>query len=311
MYHNSGDPYAGQYPMPPPAPEQYQAPTSTPPAPVATSSSNYYPPSSSYYTPQHVTEPDYFQQQPPQPEPYPSYHRDSYEPQHHPRASYEPQASAYNDPQIYHPHPNTSYYTEELEASSATPETPIVEKHNATAASSSSAGPPPIASSSSNESPKKKGGGWPFKRHNKQEPDVEQQLQPKPPVGPRLAPEDEKPTYQPSAGPEPRRGASCCCYNPALTCCSVFWMLVSIAFLAGGIALMVASKIVTDKCNNECNGGNDTSDGGFSLPDNCTILCSNVLHDGLLYGGAVVTGLAGIAIIWKLFMWCCAGYSRR
>ncbi|KAI7878025.1 hypothetical protein K492DRAFT_171138 [Lichtheimia hyalospora FSU 10163] len=305
MYHNSGDPYAGQYPMPPPAPEQYQAgATSTPPA----TSSNYYPPSSSYYTPQHVTEPDYFhQQQPaPPPEPYPSYHRDSYEPQH--RASYEPHHSSY-DPQIYHPHPNTSYYTEDLEASSATPETPIVEKHNTATPSA------PVASTSaSNESPKKKGGGWhPFKRHNKQEPDVEEQLQPKSPapVGPRLAPEDEKPTYRPSAGPEASRGASCCCYNPALTCCSVFWMLVSIAFLAGGIALMVASKIVTDKCNNECGGGNDSSDGGFSLPDNCTILCSQVLHDGLLYGGAVVTGLAGIAIIWKLFMWCCAGYSRR
>lgn len=310
MYHNSGDPYAGQYPMPPPAPEQYQAPaaTSTPPA----SSSNYYPPSSTYYTPQHVTEPDYFQRQP---EPYPSYHRDSYEPQHHRasyepqhhQASYEPQHQTSYDPQIYHPHPNTSYYIEELDESSATPETPIVEKHNANSSSP--------AAAASNESPKKKGGGWhPFKRHNKQEPDVEEQLQPKPAppvVGPRPAPEDEKPTYKPSAGPEPRRGASCCCYNPALTCCSVFWMLVSIAFLAGGIALMVASKIVTDKCNNECGGGNDTSDGGISLPDNCTILCSNVLHDGLLYGGAVVTGLAGIAVIWKLFMWCCAGYSRR
>lgn len=123
--------------------------------------------------------------------------------------------------------------------------------------------------------------------------------------GPQPAPADEKPSYQQKTPyDDEERGRSCCCYNPALTCCSVFGMLVSLAFLAAGIALMIASKVVQDKCS----GCSDTS---FTSGDCNAIECSTTLHDGLLYGGAVVTGLAGIAVIWRLMMWCCTGYSSR
>lgn len=122
---------------------------------------------------------------------------------------------------------------------------------------------------------------------------------------PTLAPENEAESYRPRPYQEPRRSNCCCCYNPAITCCSFFCLLISISFFAAGVALMIASKVVTDKCNNECANVIDQAQNA------CGTLCSNVLHDGMLYGGAVVAGLAGIAIIWKLVMWTCAGYSKR
>ncbi|KAL9543703.1 hypothetical protein MBANPS3_007979 [Mucor bainieri] len=106
---------------------------------------------------------------------------------------------------------------------------------------------------------------------------------------PTLAPENEAETYKYRPSQEKDRGGcNCCCYNPAITCCSFFCLLISCAFVAAGIAMIIASKVVRDKCNNQC-----------------------VLHDGLFYGGIVVAGLAGIAVIWKLIMWTCAGYSKR
>lgn len=125
-------------------------------------------------------------------------------------------------------------------------------------------------------------------------------------VKPTLAPENEAESYKyrPQVH-EKKGGCNCCCYNPAITCCSFFCLLISIAFLAAGIALMIASKVVTDKCNNQCSNVVDQAQAA------CGTICSKVLHDGMFYGGIVVASLAGIAIIWKLIMWTCAGYSKR
>ncbi|GAA5810381.1 hypothetical protein MFLAVUS_003802 [Mucor flavus] len=123
-------------------------------------------------------------------------------------------------------------------------------------------------------------------------------------VKPTLAPENEPESYK--YRPSQQEGnRACCCYNPAITCCSFFCLLISIAFLAAGIALMIASKVVTDKCNNQCANMIDQAQNA------CGTICSKVLHDGMFYGGIVVAALAGIAVIWKLIMWTCAGYSKK
>lgn len=123
---------------------------------------------------------------------------------------------------------------------------------------------------------------------------------------PTLAPENEAESYKYRPPQEKSRGGcNCCCYNPAITCCSFFCLLISCAFVAAGIAMMIASKVVRDKCNNQCDSVAEAAQNA------CGTLCNTVLHDGLLYGGAVVAGLAGIAVIWKLIMWTCAGYSKR
>jgi hypothetical protein len=94
----------------------------------------------------------------------------------------------------------------------------------------------------------------------------------------------------------------CCCYNPAMTCCSCFCMLFSLAFVAAGIALMVASKIMEEKCSYQCDG---------LIPQaQCGTICSTVLHDGMFYGGIVVAGLAALSVVWKIIRWTCAGCSR-
>ncbi|KAI8049799.1 uncharacterized protein B0P05DRAFT_563438 [Gilbertella persicaria] len=122
---------------------------------------------------------------------------------------------------------------------------------------------------------------------------------------PTYAPLNEAETYRYRPQEDRGRSPCCCCYNPAITCCSFFMLLVSCAFLAAGVAMMIGSKVVQDKCNNECTNVSD------SIANACSTVCNKVLHDGLLYGGAVVAGLAGIAIIWKIVMWTCAGYSQR
>lgn len=134
-----------------------------------------------------------------------------------------------------------------------------------------------------------------------------QQLEYKPyVVAPTLAPENEADSYKPKPYKENEKsGCNCCCYNPAITCCSFFCLLISVAFLAAGVAMMIASKVVTDKCNNKCADIIDQAQNA------CGTICSKVLHDGMLYGGIVVAALAAIAIIWKIIMWTCAGYSKR
>lgn len=121
---------------------------------------------------------------------------------------------------------------------------------------------------------------------------------------PMPPPENEPESYRYRPQEEKPRNNCCCCYNPAITCCSFFCLLISCAFLAAGIALMIASKVVSDKCNNQCG---DMIEQAQSA---CGTVCSKVLHDGMFYGGIVVAGLAGIAIIWKLIMWTCAGFSK-
>lgn len=123
---------------------------------------------------------------------------------------------------------------------------------------------------------------------------------------PTLAPqENEAEGYRPRPYDDKSSKPCCCCYNPAITCCSFFCLLISVAFCAAGIGLIIASKVVSDKCNNECANVIDQAQNA------CSTVCSKVLHDGMFYGGIVVAGLAAIAIIWKLIMWTCAGYSQR
>jgi hypothetical protein len=122
---------------------------------------------------------------------------------------------------------------------------------------------------------------------------------------PMPPPENEPESYRYRPHEEKPGNNCCCCYNPAITCCSFFCLLISCAFLAAGIALMIAAKVVSDKCNNQCG---DMIEQAQSA---CGTICSKVLHDGMFYGGIVVAGLAGIAIIWKLIMWTCAGYSKK
>ncbi|CAO3615052.1 unnamed protein product [Cunninghamella echinulata] len=134
-------------------------------------------------------------------------------------------------------------------------------------------------------------------------------------AGPMLAPEDEAKSYQRHDDPyeRDRRGGSgcnCCCYNPAMTCCSCFCMLIAIAFLAAGIALIIASKVIRDKCNNQCGDAMEHA-AAYTDANPCDAVCNTVVHDGMFYGGIVVAGLAGISVVWRLFMWMCAAGSRR
>ncbi|KAI9276528.1 hypothetical protein BY458DRAFT_433294 [Sporodiniella umbellata] len=144
-----------------------------------------------------------------------------------------------------------------------------------------------------------------MKKQKEKEEAIRMQYQPHV-TRPTVAPENEADSYRFNQNKNNNgRSCCCCCYNPALTCCSCFLMLINILFLAGGIALMIASKVVADKCNSECGQVYETAQ------EACGKLCSKVVHDVMLYGGAAVTGLAGIAIIWRAVMWTCAGYSKR
>ncbi|KAI9274289.1 hypothetical protein BDA99DRAFT_532938 [Phascolomyces articulosus] len=257
-------------------------------------------------------------------------HRASYDPVYnHPSTtattSYQHQQ---NDPSTYYPHPNTNYYTEDLDGPTS-PNTPIIPKtepaavnnnnnnHSSSNSNNNNTNDNNNEQTSDQQQDKSKrnhnggggggGFGW-FKKKQRVESTPSPQQQP---IlgGPRPAPEDEKPSYQRPTikDEEDGRGLrnACCCYNPALTCCSFFWMLFSIAILAGGIAMMIASKIVQDRCNNECGGSSEQT------LSNCTVLCNNTLHQALLWAGVGITVLAGISVIWRLFTWCCAGCARN
>ncbi|KAI8093279.1 uncharacterized protein BX664DRAFT_329365 [Halteromyces radiatus] len=132
--------------------------------------------------------------------------------------------------------------------------------------------------------------------------------------GPMMAPEDEAESYRPKQyrhDDDRRGGCNCCCYNPAMTCCSCFCFLISLAFLAAGIALMIAAKVIGDKCNTQCGDAVDTAKSYGVNAQPCDAICGKVVHDGMFYGGIAVAVLAGIAAIWKIFMWMCAAGSRR
>lgn len=89
-----------------------------------------------------------------------------------------------------------------------------------------------------------------------------------------------------------KRRNGCCCFG--ISFCSCVWTIVLLVFIGAGIALIIASKIVQDKCTNskeyrETNG----------------TLCGQVLHDGFLYGGIAVAGLATIIVMWRILRWTC------
>lgn len=84
-------------------------------------------------------------------------------------------------------------------------------------------------------------------------------------------------------------------------------MLISLAFLAAGIALIIAAQVISNNCVNKCGELPDQLQGAQS---SCDTICDKVVHDGMLYSGIGVTALAGIAVIWRLMMWICAGCSR-
>ena len=108
------------------------------------------------------------------------------------------------------------------------------------------------------------------------------------------------PPPPPQAYKPPRQQSSgCCCYCPALTCCSCFCMLISLGFVAAGIAMIVYAKVAVQSCP-ACDSSNFTS---------ICNACNTVLYDGLFYGGIAVAALAGIGVVWRLFMWICS--ARR
>ncbi|ORY98654.1 hypothetical protein BCR43DRAFT_487906 [Syncephalastrum racemosum] len=336
----SSDPYAGQYPKPPPPPQEdkttsgdeYQsphtveasvtAPTSAPPAAasaaaaatavkaaplVAGAFSMPHHDSPYFSTPLVAAMPQHHEYYDPEAMPLQDYHN-QYNPQP-PRAMYQQQQQQQQQQQHsapqqgqYFPPPQAPFASEQSRYSSEDPRGGYYE--NVPISGRASVEYAPDAPEEKKDE-KRSSSGW-FKKSRKSPAVVPDEEEARRRVRP--APEDEKPDYEASRRREDRRNdrnCCCCCYNPALTCCSCFCMLISLVFLAAGIALMIASKVVRDKCNNSCGG-----DGSGGL-DECSVLCSTALHDGFLYGGAVVTGLAGIAVIWRLFMWCCAGYSRK
>ncbi|KAI8328375.1 hypothetical protein BC941DRAFT_445107 [Chlamydoabsidia padenii] len=128
---------------------------------------------------------------------------------------------------------------------------------------------------------------------------------------PMLVPYHEAEAYRPKYYDDRSSGCNCCCYNPAMTCCSCFCFLISLAFLAGGIALIIAAKVIGDKCNAQCGDVVDKASSYGVSAQPCDAICGKVVHDGMFYGGIVVAGLAAIAAIWKIFMWMCAAGSRR
>ncbi|SAM04599.1 hypothetical protein [Absidia glauca] len=147
-------------------------------------------------------------------------------------------------------------------------------------------------------------------------PMVPPQQQQRPPTknyGPVQAPVDEAEAYRPKVyqREEHGRGCNCCCYNPAMTCCSCFCFLISLGFLAAGVALIIAAKVIGDKCNAQCGEATEKAASYGVDAQPCDAICGKVVHDGMFYGGIAVAALAGIAAVWKIFMWMCAAGSRR
>ncbi|KAI8581910.1 hypothetical protein K450DRAFT_229862 [Umbelopsis ramanniana AG] len=98
-------------------------------------------------------------------------------------------------------------------------------------------------------------------------------------------------TYLPKPYTEPSKGL---CYG--MTCCRMFCLLISVAFVAGGVALMIYSKVAKGNCDQALSGVKQAAQP----------LCDTVLYDALFYGGIAVTVLAGIGALWQLMMCLCA-----
>ncbi|KAI9287032.1 hypothetical protein BC943DRAFT_320525 [Umbelopsis sp. AD052] len=98
-------------------------------------------------------------------------------------------------------------------------------------------------------------------------------------------------TYLPRPYIEPSKGL---CYG--MTCCRMFCLLISVAFVAGGVALMIYAKVAKGNCDQAVQGVKQAAQS----------LCDTVLYDALFYGGIAVTVLAGIGALWQLMMCLCA-----
>jgi hypothetical protein len=88
--------------------------------------------------------------------------------------------------------------------------------------------------------------------------------------------------------PPNKHRQGCCCFGISFCAC-ICTIILALFFLAG-IGLIVATKIIGDKCT-----------------DN-TGICGQVLHDGFLYGGIVLAGTSALIIIWRIIRWY--GYTR-
>lgn len=127
------------------------------------------------------------------------------------------------------------------------------------------------------------------------------------PIQNQYYPPPPPPPFQPYAMPPPQAykpprepAPSCCCYCPAMTCCSCFCMLISLGFVAAGIAMIVYAKVASQQC--------PACDHSSSFAGICGS-CNTILYDGLFYGGIAVTALAAIGVVWRLMMWLCS--ARR
>ncbi|GAA5801902.1 hypothetical protein HPULCUR_007360 [Helicostylum pulchrum] len=81
-----------------------------------------------------------------------------------------------------------------------------------------------------------------------------------------------------------------CCFG--ISFCSAISMMILTLFLFAGLGLIVATKILGDKCMVE------------AYKESNSTVCGKMLHDGFLYGGIVVAGLSGLVLVWKLVRWC-------
>ncbi|KAG2237830.1 hypothetical protein BDF21DRAFT_408264 [Thamnidium elegans] len=81
-----------------------------------------------------------------------------------------------------------------------------------------------------------------------------------------------------------------CCFG--ISFCSAVSMTILTLLLFAGVGLIVATKILGDKCMVD------------EYKERNQIVCGEMLHNGFLYGGIVVAGLSGLVLIWKLVRWC-------
>jgi hypothetical protein len=113
-------------------------------------------------------------------------------------------------------------------------------------------------------------------------------------VGEELNPVSMDPeAYLPKPYKEPRMG---CCQN--MTCCSVFCLLISVAFVVAGAVLMIYAKVAKGNCDQAASGHSSVQS-----------VCNTVLYDGLFYGGIVVMAISGLVTLWRLMM-CMCGHRR-
>ncbi|KAI8371137.1 hypothetical protein BD560DRAFT_396217 [Blakeslea trispora] len=82
-----------------------------------------------------------------------------------------------------------------------------------------------------------------------------------------------------------------CCYG--ISCCSCIWTLLLIVFLLGGVTLIIVSILTGNRCNSD----------NYALEN--AAICTQTFHDGFLYGGIGIAGLAALAVTWRLLKWFC------